>query len=104
MNANWLLTLNTEGNGIALNAKDKCNILNQMWSQYRHDEEFEDFFSYNDLGLPIAVLVAEDIMPLTPRAEIYLNETWDLLIAGLEIEDKDYESLEAMFFEAGKVD
>lgn len=104
MNANWLLTLNTERNGITLNAKDKCTILNQMWSQYRHDEEFEDFFSYNDLGLPIAVLVAEDIMPLTPRAEIYLQETWDLLIAGLEIEDKDYESLEAMFFEAGKVE
>ena len=47
---------------------DKCKILNELWSNYRHDEEFEDFFSYNDLGLPIAVLVAEEIMPMTPRS------------------------------------
>ena len=59
---------------------------------------------YNDLGLPIAVLVAEEIMTMTPRAEIYLQETWDLLIAALDIEDKDYDSLDAMFFEAGKVE
>lgn len=82
--------------------KKKCEILNQLWTSYRHDEGFEDFFDYNDLGLPIAVLIAEEIMPLTPRAEIYLMETWDLLIAALEIEDKDYESLEEMFFEAGR--
>lgn len=80
----------------------KCEILNQLWMSHRHDEAFEDFVDYNDLGLPIAVLVAEEIMSLTPRAEIYLNETWDLLVASLEIEDKDYESLEEMFFEAGR--
>lgn len=71
---------------------------------YRHDEGFEDFFDYNDLGLPIAVLVAEEIMELTPRAEIYLMETWDLLIAALDIEDKEYETLEEMFFEAGRAE
>ena len=87
-----------------MESKKKCEILNQLWSNYRHDEGFEDFFDYNDLGLPVAVLVAEEIMSLTPRAEIYLMETWDLLIAALEIEDKDYESLEEMFFEAGRAD
>ena len=85
-----------------LEYKNKCDILNQLWLHYRHDEGFEDFVDYNDLGLPIAVLVAEEIMPLTPRAEIYLSETWDLLLAALGIEDKDYETLEEMFFEAGR--
>lgn len=97
-----LLTQNIEWNGTKLTLEGKCSILNELWMNYRHDEEFEDFINYNDLGLPIAVLVAEEIMTMTPRAEIYVNETWDLLIAALEIEDKDYESLDVMFFEAGK--
>lgn len=82
--------------------KQKCDILNELWIKYRHDEAFEDFIDYNDLGLPIAVLVAEEIVPLTPRAEIYLGETWDLFIAALDIEDKDYSTLDEMFFEAGR--
>jgi len=85
-----------------LESTKKCEILNELWLKYRHDESFEDFIDYNDLGLPIAVLVAEEIMSMTPRAEIYLQETWDLFIAALDIEDKEYVSLDEMFFEAGR--
>lgn len=84
--------------------KVKCSILNQLWSDYRHDEDFEDFVEYNDIGLPLASFIDEGLVETTPRAEIYIGETFDLLIAALEIEDQDYDSLEAMFFEAGRVD
>jgi hypothetical protein len=87
-----------------LDFKIKCEILNQLWSDYRYDEDFEDFVEYNDIGLPLASFIDEGLVDTTPRAEIYIGETFDLLVAALDIEDKDYDSLEAMFFEAGKVE
>jgi hypothetical protein len=87
-----------------LDFKIKCEILNQLWSDYRYDEDFEDFVEYNDIGLPLASFIDEGLVDTTPRAEIYIGETFDLLVAALDIEDKDYDSLEAMFFEAGRVD
>ena len=78
----------------------KCEILNQLWANYRFDKEFEDFIEYNDLGLPLAAMIAEEIVDSTPRAEIYVNETFDLLLAALDIEEQDYNSLDEMFFEA----
>jgi hypothetical protein len=87
-----------------LDFKVKCSILNQLWSDYRYDKDFQDFVEYNDIGLPLASFIDEGLVETTPRAEIYIGETFDLLIAALEIEDQDYDSLEAMFFEAGRVD
>lgn len=84
--------------------KKKCEILNQVWSDYRFDEEFQDFIEYNDLGLPLAALIDEEIVSTTPRAEVYVEETFILLLHALDIEDKAYDSLEAMFFEAGKTE
>ena len=57
---------------------------------------------YNDLGMPLAILINEGIVSSTPQAEIYVEETYALFLAALEIEDKDYSDLQQMFFEAGK--
>ena len=84
--------------------KIKCSILNQVWSDYRFEEDFQDFIEYNDLGLPLAALIDEEIVSTTPRAEVYVEETYILLLHALDIEEKDYDSLEAMFFEAGKTE
>lgn len=82
--------------------KNKVRILADLWTGYRFDENFVDFFEYNDLGMPLAVLIHEEIVSSTPRAEVYVEETYELLLGALDIESKDYESLDAMFFEAGK--
>lgn len=75
---------------------EKCNILAELWMNYREDEEFQDFISYSDLGLPLAYATASEII-LTesddPAGEI-INETWDLLLAGLGIEDTGFDTLE----------
>jgi hypothetical protein len=84
--------------------KTKCQILNQVWIDYRFEEDFKDFVDYNDLGLPLASLIYEEIVAATPRAEVYVDETYILLLHALGIDEKDYDSLEAMFFEAGKTE
>lgn len=75
--------------------ENKTAILADLWMNYRTDEEFQDFIEYNDLGLPLGYLLANDIVKITPQAEIFINETFDLLLAGLDIdEDTGFEMLD----------
>jgi hypothetical protein len=75
-------------------------ILADLWLNYRDDELFEDFVEYNDLGLPLAYVLANDIVQTTDLAEKFVNETFDLLIAGLGIEDTGFENLDQILSEA----
>lgn len=72
----------------------KCEILAQLWLDYREDEEFQDFTEYNDLGLPLAFAISKGIVNDTPISNAMITETWDLFLAGLEIEDAGFDSLE----------
>ena len=74
--------------------KKRCEILAELWIDYRKDEEFTDFMAYCDLGLPLAYSISEGIVETTPVAENYINETFELLISALGIEDEDFENLD----------
>jgi hypothetical protein len=75
--------------------ENKCAILADLWMDYRDDEEFVDFREYNDLGLPIAYAISTNIVSSKPMAEQFVNETFDLLLAALEIpEDTGFETLD----------
>lgn len=76
--------------------QNKITILSELWMNYRDDQELEDFIEYNDLGLPLAYFLMNEIVLPTEQAEIYINETYDLLIASLTVEDKRWESLDEM--------
>ena len=67
--------------------KHKCNILAEIWLNYRNDEELDDFIEYNDLGLPLAYAIAEGIVESTPLAKTFVEETFDLLLSGLDMEE-----------------
>lgn len=73
----------------------QAEILADLWLNYRQDTEFTDFVEYNDLGLPLAYAVNAGIVPLTPRATEFIEETFALLLAGLEVsEDTGFDSLD----------
>ncbi len=71
----------------------KCEILADLWLNHREDDEFTDFCEYNDLGLPLAYLLANGIVETTEAATKFVNETFELLLDGLGMEDIGYESL-----------
>lgn len=73
---------------------NKCSILAKLWIDFREDEEFIDFIEYNDLGLPLAFAIAEGIVSDTPLSNAMITETWDLFMAGLEITDSGFDTLE----------
>lgn len=79
---------------MATNFEDKALILGQLWINYKTEDEWADFIEYNDLGLPLAFAFAEGIVNHTVTLEQYINETWDLFIEGLDVEDTGFESIE----------
>ncbi len=74
---------------------NKTQILADLWLNYRADGDFTDFVEYNDLGLPLAYAISAGIVPATDRAREFVEETFALLLAGMDItEDTGFESLD----------
>ena len=76
--------------------QNKITILAELWMNYREDEELQDFVEYNDLGLPMAYLLMNEIVLPSEQSALYINETYDLLVGALGIPDKEWESLDEM--------
>lgn len=73
----------------------RAEILSDLWLNFRNEEDFQDFITYNDLGLPLAYAISSGIVPVTEQAEKFINETFLLLLAGLGIEyDTGFENLD----------
>ena len=62
---------------------NKCDILAELWIQYKGDEEFADFMQYNDLGLPLAYAISNDIIKPSERATLFVEETFATLMWAL---------------------
>ena len=75
---------------------NKVSILATLYALYNDDEDMEDFFEYNDLGLPMAYLINEDLVSLKDKGILYIEETWKLFLDSLEIEDTGFETLDQM--------
>jgi hypothetical protein len=67
-----------------------------LWLNYRNDEEFQDFIEYNDLGLPLAYAIDNDIVKSSEMAQKFVEETFDLFLASLETEDTGFETLDEL--------
>jgi len=76
--------------------ENKASILADLWIEYRDDENFNDFFEYNDLGLPLAYAIANGLIDTTDKVSSFIDEAFALLLEGLGQEDTGYESLEQL--------
>jgi hypothetical protein len=43
---------------MATKIKQKIFILSELWQEYKGDSDWSDFFDYNDIGLPMAFMIA----------------------------------------------
>jgi hypothetical protein len=82
----------------------KCDILAEVWVQYKHDPEWGDFVEYNDLGLPLAYAISTEIVTSTPKAQILVNETFVLLLSALGVEDDAFESFDDLMIAVAQVE
>ena len=79
----------------------QCEILSDLWLNYKENEELKDFIEYNDLGLPLAYLIHTDLAKVTDDGIPYVEETFNLLCAALELDmEADYLNLNEMLGES----
>jgi len=75
--------------------KDKATILVEFIQANYTNDRFADFFDYNDLGLPLAVAVENELCTLNDKGTEVLNETYDLMLEEYGVDkDKNYEVLD----------
>lgn len=77
--------------------ENKCEILAELWTEYRNDVEFADLMEYSDLGFPLAYSFAYKIVEPTDRAKRYVEEVFALFLEVLGIQDNGYENLTDIF-------
>ena len=87
---------------MATDFSKRCAILSDLWMNYRDDEALVDFVEYNDMGLPLAYFINTEVVTPTEQAEIYINETFDLLLEALDVADKGFDNLDQMMSTAEK--
>ncbi len=79
---------------------NKCYILGELWMSYRDDEQFSDFIEYNDIGLPLAYMIDSKIVEVTEVAKNFVDETWDLLLNALGVDDSGFQNVDEILDEA----
>jgi len=76
----------------------KIAILAELWMDYREEQGYKDLLEYGDLGFPLAYAFYNEIAVPNEIAKMYIDELWDLLLAGLDIEDSgDFDTLNDLF-------
>ena len=83
---------------------NKCVVLGGLWLFYREEAEkdqyWNSFFQYNDVGLPLAYMIGEEIVVPSgnDQAEMIIDETWQFFCEAINIDpDEYYETLDDAF-------
>ena len=75
--------------------RTKAEILVQFTQDEFNSGEYEEFFDYNDLGIPLSIAITQDMVILTDAGEQLLEETWIELCLLFEADPNgEYESID----------
>jgi len=82
----------------------RVSILAALWFFYRdkddNPQEWQDFFAWADLGMPLSYLVSENLATLTDEGMELITETWEAACGILAINPYPvdmYDTLQDMF-------
>jgi hypothetical protein len=75
----------------------QTDILAELWLNHKDEPEFEDFVTYNDLGLPLAYCINNGIVEANEVANKFIRESFALLVEALGLEDTGFDCLGDLF-------
>lgn len=76
------------------NFESKCDILSDLWLNYRDETKFKDFIQYNDIALPLSFMISEEIVQSPGELAVsFVEETFDLLLKATGVKDLGFETL-----------
>jgi hypothetical protein len=70
----------------------KCRILSEF--AVRYEEEYQEFIEFNDIGFPLAYFHNEELAMAKVDGMKYVEETWALLLAEMDVDDTGFEDLD----------
>jgi hypothetical protein len=70
----------------------KCEILKDF--TVRYEEEYQEFIEFNDIGFPLAYFNVERLALPSVDGMRFIEETWDLLLAEMDVDDTGFEDLD----------
>lgn len=81
------------------------NVLGNFYAEFLDDEDWADFYAVNDVGLPLAVALLNDVATLANDGEEVLSNTWQAFCArvGIDPEGK-YDDLQDVWDESDEDD
>jgi hypothetical protein len=71
-------------------------ILATLYTDFKNDDEWLDFMSYNDIGLPLSYFYNEGLCEPTDEGIVSIEETWLVFLAALGLEDTGFEDIYAV--------
>lgn len=83
----------------------KTKILADLWVVTEHQESWDKFRQWANIGLPLALAVEAGMATLTESGQAIIDETYNMLLAVMELDEADeYEDLKAIFDAATESD
>ena len=79
---------------------NKCEILGMLWTFYKDTEDagWQEFFTWADLGCPLAYMSWQGLASLKPEAKELVESTWVAFCEVIEIDpNAKYENLADTF-------
>lgn len=74
---------------------NKCKILSELWMKYRDEESLADFFDYNDVSLPLAFMIDQQVV--TEKSQMisgFIDETFMVFLTAMGTDDKGFDNLD----------
>lgn len=70
------------------NFSNKCEILGSlyMWYKDTDNETWQEFFTWADLGLPLAYLAWQDLATAKPEGKEIIEDTWNVFCEMIAID------------------
>jgi hypothetical protein len=82
--------------------ENQFDILSNFYLTYKDDSSIKDFIDFNDIGLPLAFLVSEELCEPTELALIYVQETFAMLLDTMGLKDIGFKDLDHLMSTAEK--
>ena len=92
-----------------MNTLTKCEFIEQFAKMSIEAEVYQDFITYNDLGIPLAVCVVAELVDVKDEAKEIIDETFLLMCELLEVDPNveyaDFDDfMDGSNYEEGKED
>lgn len=78
----------------------KAQIIVEFTQDHLNGGEYEDFFDFNDLGVPLAIAITQEMADLTVSGREVLEQTWSNLCELFDADETlSYESIDELMSE-----